>query len=130
MAPDEWTDARIGDLARQYEALLRSYGELSKGLAVMERELASGSKATERRFRELRETADRDRQEGRDAIEKASKAFERTLEKFDEACDEKVARLEKMFESSRWPLMAKIGLFSAVFSPLMAALLLVIERSA
>lgn len=126
MVPDEWSDARIGDLARHYEGLFASYGALSRDLAVIDqREKDDSARAA------------RERQEIRDAMRENTAALTATLVRFDEECekklkrletdfDEELARLAKIMEGRQWPIGAKIAAVGIFATMVMSALGLII----
>lgn len=105
MAPDDWSDARLEELARDVKGLYASYGVLMQGMA---------------RLDERADVGDRERREAREAQERFAAQFNSTLEKFDKACDLKIERLEKAMDSKRWTPTAKAAPYAAAIAGFLA----------
>lgn len=125
MAPTEgWPASRLDQLAREFADQARYVNALATRVGNGEHDVETLEKA----------------------VEQLGVQFQRSLEAFDKSCDLKVSRIEQAnerqeanlklqikelkdaTEARRWPLMARIGLFAAVFSPLCAGVLQVALR--
>lgn len=116
MTPDEWSNRRLDDLARQTQGLLASYGALMQAVA---------------RLDERQDAADRERSEMRAVVELAAREFRQGLAEFDRSCTAKVNEVGRKVELSaqatrkdirdeirerQWTPMAKAAPYAATIA--------------